>query len=114
MKFTLILIFVLALAVRIIYMGSDPSILLDSGQVGDEGYWLYNARNLALFGETVKDQFYHDFAAAPLFSFFSFLSFSVFGVGFWQARLVSALAGFLTVFFSYKIAARFGKNVAML
>lgn len=112
----LILLSVLTLAfvIRIVFLDADPSILLDSGQVGDEGYWVYNARNLALFKQSAGDDFYHDFAAAPVFSFFSFLSFSLFGVGFWQARLVSSLAGFITILLTYKIAGFFGKKIAIL
>lgn len=99
---------------RFAFLGSDPSILLDSGQVGDEGFWLYNARSLALFGTTVQDQFYHDYAAAPLFSFLATISFLIFGAGFWQARLISALAGLLAVIVTYKIGLLFGKKTALL
>lgn len=109
--FSLIL---LALGTRFINLKADPSILLDSGQVGDEGYWIYNARNLTTFGHLAKDDFYHDLAAAPFFSFVSFLSFQAFGMGFWQARAVSALAGLLTIIAAYRIALPFGKNVALI
>ena len=114
LKTILISVFLLSVLVRVLNLGLDPSILLDSGQVGDEGYWVYNARNLALFGKTADDDFYHDFAAAPVFSLFSLISFTLLGVGFWQARLVSALAGATTVFFAYKLALPFGRKVAIL
>lgn len=99
---------------RFAFLASDSSILLDSGQVGDEGYWLYNARNLALFGKTAQDDFYHDFAAAPLFSFFASISFLVFGTGFWQGRLISAIAGLITILIAYKIGLLFSKKTALL
>lgn len=56
---------------RVWNLGADPSLFLDSGQVGDEGYWLYNARSLALFGQTAKDDFttilrLHQFSALLL------------------------------------------------
>ena len=112
---TLILFLILiAFSTRFINLRADPSILLDSGQVGDEGYWIYNARNLNTFGHLANDDFYHDFAAAPFFSFVSFLYFWAFGVGFWQARAVSALAGLLTIIAAYRIALLFGKNVALI
>lgn len=98
---------------RLWNLSADPSILLDSGQVGDEGYWLYNARNLATYGKTVVDDFYHDFAAAPVFSFFAYLIFSIFGVGFFQARLVSAVAGTITLIFTYLIAKHINNKVAL-
>ncbi|MDO8487506.1 MAG: glycosyltransferase family 39 protein [Candidatus Curtissbacteria bacterium] len=108
------LILVLAFCVRFFNLRVDPSILLDSGQVGDEGYWLYNARNLKTFGHLAPDEFYHDFAAAPLFSAVSFLSFSFFGVGFWQARILSALSGFFIVLITYKIARPMGEKIALV
>lgn len=113
-RLLLLSIILVAALLRFYSLGADPSILLDSGQVGDEGYWLYNARNLATFGQTAKDNFYHDFAAAPVFSFAAYLSFLIFKTGFWQARLVSAIAGLITVFMTYKIAKRISLEVALL
>ena len=92
-RLILILVFLAAVLIRISFLSADPSILLDSGQVGDEGLWVYNARNLALFGKTVEDDFYSDIAAAPVFLLFAFLNFSLFGIGFWQARLISGVFG---------------------
>ncbi|MEX2028725.1 MAG: glycosyltransferase family 39 protein [Candidatus Curtissbacteria bacterium] len=109
-----LLIAALGTILRFWSLSADPSVLLDSGQVGDEGYWLYNARSLALFGKTVPDQFYHDFAAAPLFSLMSLLSFLSFGVGFWQARIVSAASGVVILFLTYLIAKKINGKVAML
>lgn len=114
MKPAFVLVMALGILIRFWALDADPSILLDSGQIGDEGYWLYNAKSLALFGKTVPDQFYHDFAAAPLFSFASYLSFLNFGVGFWQARLVSALAGIVTLLLTFMIAKQINERVALL
>lgn len=110
----IVLVFLLAFLARILYLQVDSSILLDTGQVGDEGYWLYNARNLKLFGQLATDDFYHDLAAAPIFSLFAYLSFAIFGVGFWQARIISALAGFATVLVAYKIAKGLGNKTALI
>ena len=113
-RLLLLTILVLAFLTRVVNLAADPSILLDSGQVGDEGFWIYNARNLVLFGRTATDNFYHDLAAAPVFSFFSLVSFSLLDVGFWQARLVSAISGMVTVIFAYRIARAFSPKVALL
>lgn len=110
----IIYFFLLTLLVRILFLGSDPSILLDSGQVGDEGYWIYNARYLALFGTLAPDEFFHDIAAGPIFTIFSYISFIIFEVGYWQSRLVSALAGFLTVIVTYQIARPLGTKVSFI
>ncbi|MEK7581051.1 MAG: glycosyltransferase family 39 protein [Patescibacteria group bacterium] len=103
----IILLILFFSATRLFFLDSDPSILLNSGQVGDEGYWVYNARNLKLFKTLALDDFYHDIAAAPVFTFFSYLFFNSLGVGFFQARLVSAIAGLITILLCYKIAAFF-------
>jgi len=95
-------------------LSADPSILLDSGQVGDEGFWNYSARSLHVFGKLPPDDFYHDIAVSPLFTIFSFISFSMFGAGFWQARFVSAFSGLLTVLFTYLIASRYEKKVGLI
>ena len=113
-KLILILVFLVAFLIRISFLSADPSILLDSGQVGDEGSWVHNARSLALFGQTVEDDFYSDVAVAPVFLLFTFLNFSLLGVGFWQARLISGVFGILTIFLTYKIAERFSDKVAFL
>lgn len=114
MRKRIIFFFLIALAARTLFLGADPSILLDSGQVGDEGYWLYNARNLVSFGSLAADDFYHDLAAAPIFSLAAYLSFAIFGVGFWQARLISALAGLATVVIASKIAKGLGNKTALV
>ena len=113
-KILLISIFIFGAILRVWTLDADPSILLDSGQVGDEGYWLYNARSLATWGKTAIDDFYHDFAAAPIFSFFAYVSFSALGVGFFQARFVSAIAGIITLIFTYQIAKQVEKKVGLL
>lgn len=112
--FLVFFVFLIALLSRVFGLNSDPTVFLDSGQVGDEGYWLYSARSLALFGHLALDNFFHDIAAAPLFSLTAYLSFLLFDVGFWQARIVSGLSGFLTVFITYLIAKPFGKKVALI
>lgn len=87
--------------VRIIYLNADPSFLMGIGDVGDEGYWAYNARNAILFHHWIIDDFNQSIAAAPLFSVLVFLSFKLFGLGLFQDRLVSAVASFLTLIVLY-------------
>ena len=62
----------------------------------DEGAWVHNARNMALFGAWVQDR-WNPLYVAPVFTGLEYLSFATFGVGLWQARLVSELCGLLAV-----------------
>ncbi len=91
---------ILALLVRIIWLDSDPPILLSYGSIGDEGLWVHNARLWVLFGSRTIDDFSHDYAIAPLFSWVVEASFRLLGVNFVAARLPSALFGFLAVLLS--------------
>ena len=62
----------------------------------DEGAWLHNARNMALFGEWRLDQ-WNPMFLAPVFTALEYASFRLFGVGLWQARIVSELLGTVSV-----------------
>jgi len=62
----------------------------------DEGAWVHNARNKALFGEWRTDE-WNPVYVAPVFTALEYASFKAFGVGVRQARLVSEAAGLLSV-----------------
>jgi hypothetical protein len=62
----------------------------------DEGAWVHNARNKALFGAWRQDE-WNPMYIAPVFTGLEYLSFAAFGVGVRQARLVSELAGIASV-----------------
>lgn len=86
----------LALAVRAAFPLADPPWHEPIGITWhDEGVWAHNARNKALFGEWRIDE-WNPMFVSPVFTGLEFLSFSVFGVGLWQARLVSIAAGVTT------------------
>ena len=88
------LIFAVAAALRVVYPAADPPWRSTVGVVWhDEGAWVHNARNKALFGAWTLDEWNPVFIA-PVFTGLEYLSFEVFGVGVRQARLVSELAGF--------------------
>ena len=87
----------LALALRLIFPTADPPWESTVGIVWhDEGAWVHNARNRALFGAWTTDQ-WNPMYIAPVFTGLEYASFAVFGVGVWQARLVSELTGFASV-----------------
>jgi 4-amino-4-deoxy-L-arabinose transferase-like glycosyltransferase len=93
----LLAIAAVALAVRTIFPTADPPWQSTVGIVWhDEGAWVHNARNRALFGAWSVDA-WNPMYIAPVFTGLEYVSFATFGVGVWQARLVSELTGFASV-----------------
>jgi 4-amino-4-deoxy-L-arabinose transferase-like glycosyltransferase len=62
----------------------------------DEGAWVHNARNKALFGAWTLDK-WNPVYIAPVFTALEYVSFRAFGVGVRQARLVPEVCGLLSV-----------------
>jgi 4-amino-4-deoxy-L-arabinose transferase-like glycosyltransferase len=62
----------------------------------DEGAWVHNARNKALFGAWSLDK-WNPVYIAPVFTALEYASFRAFGVGVRQARLVPELCGLVSV-----------------
>ena len=88
---------VLGLALRLVFPTADPPWATTVGIVWhDEGAWVHNARNMALFGRWSEDE-WNPMYIAPVFTGLEYLSFAIFGVGLWQARLLSELAGAASV-----------------
>src|SRR5439155_1722925 len=93
----LLLIALLALARRTPYPAADPPWRTTVGVVWhDEGAWVHNARNKALFGAWRQDE-WNPMFIAPVFTALEYASFAAFGVGVRQARLVVELAGVASV-----------------
>ncbi len=93
----LLAVALLALALRTIFPAADPPWRTTVGVVWhDEGAWVHNARNKALFGAWHQDEWNPVFIA-PVFTALEYLSFDAFGVGVRQARLVSEIAGWISV-----------------
>jgi 4-amino-4-deoxy-L-arabinose transferase-like glycosyltransferase len=87
----------LALSVRVIYPAADPPWNPTVGIVWhDEGAWVHNARNKALFGVWTTDA-WNPMYVAPVFTGLEYAAFAALGVGVRQARLVSELTGFASV-----------------
>ena len=94
---TLLLVLVLAAVLRGMFPVADPPWRTTVGIVWhDEGAWVHNARNQALFGAWSQDA-WNPMYLAPVFTALEYASFRTFGVGMWQARLVSEILGWLSV-----------------
>jgi 4-amino-4-deoxy-L-arabinose transferase-like glycosyltransferase len=86
-----------AIGLRAIFPTADPPWHTTVGVVWhDEGAWVHNARNRALWGVWTLDA-WNPLYVAPVFTLLEYLSFSAFGVGLWQARLVSMVLGAASV-----------------
>jgi len=98
-RLALVGIALVAILLRALFPVADPPWQAPVGVVWhDEGAWTHNARNMALFGTWKTDQ-WNPMYLAPVFTALEYASFRIFGVGLWQARLVSELLGFGAVLF---------------
>ena len=88
-----------AVALRLLFPSADPPWNPSVGIVWhDEGAWVHNARNRALYGSWfVPGDGWNPFYLAPVFTVLEYVSFAAFGVGVRQARLVSEIAGLASV-----------------
>lgn len=83
-----------AIGVRLLFLDADPPAGGWYGFITDEGRWIETARNLYLSGTLGLYSFSElHLALSPLFQAIAWLQFEFLGLGFWQARLLSALAG---------------------
>ena len=86
-----------ALGLRLIFPAADPPWNPSVGIVWhDEGAWVHNARNKALFGAWTLDA-WNPLYVAPVFTVLEYAAFELLGVGVRQARIVSELTGFASV-----------------
>src|SRR5437764_572576 len=105
-------ILVAAAVLRTILPTADPPWRSTVGVVWhDEGAWTHNARNKALYGAWVQDQ-WNPVYIAPVFTGLEYASFAAFGVGVRQARLVSEAAGVISVLLLALGVRRIGGNAA--
>jgi 4-amino-4-deoxy-L-arabinose transferase-like glycosyltransferase len=107
-------ILVVAALVRGLYPAADPPWRSTVGVVWhDEGAWVHNARNRALFGTWMQDSWNPVFIA-PVFTALEYVSFATFGVGVRQARLVPEVLGLASVLLIGLGVARIGGRFAGL
>jgi len=99
----LLTIILIAIIPKFYNLASDPPFDFPLGFIADEGWWSHNARNYALFGRSIIDEFNQGYIISYPFFLTQKIVFSLLGVGFYQARVVSSIAGLLVIliFFSY-------------
>ena len=94
-----IAILAVAALARLSWLRADPPAVNSAGIVWhDEGPWTHSARNRVLWGQWRTDHWNPVFVA-PVFTGLEYASFSAFGVGTWQARVVPAISGLAAIVF---------------
>ena len=116
-RFLALLFAIVALAVilRGLFPTADPPWHSPVGITWhDEGPWVHNARNRALFGAWSLDR-WNPMYLAPVFTGLEYASFAAFGVGTWQARLVSEGMGTISVIaLALGVAATAGRRAGLI
>jgi hypothetical protein len=97
------------------WLTADPPT---TGTVGivwhDEGAWVHNARNRALWG-TWRTDAWNPVFIAPVFTFLEYAAFRELGVGTWQARVVPVVSGLCAIAaLAAGLAAAGGKRAALI
>ncbi len=93
----ILVILAAAALMRGVWLTADPPVGRAVGIVWhDEGAWVHNARNQALWG-TWRTDAWNPVFVAPVFTALEFAAFKSLGVGTWQARTVPAISGFAAV-----------------
>ena len=85
-----------ATALRTVWLRADPPNTSVGIVWHDEGAWVHNARNAALWGSWRTDNWNPVFIA-PVFTALEYGAFRAFGVGTWQARTVPVASGLLAI-----------------
>ena len=111
---SLIAIF-LIIALRVVALRSDPFTRLDwsAGQVTDEGFYMHNARNVALFAHARTDDF-NNMLLSPVLHFLQVGVFKMVGSGSVQARMISVVFSLLSLWIFWQAMLQaFGKRIAL-
>lgn len=93
----LLVVLAAAAALRSVWLTADPPSHTTVGIIWhDEGAWVHNARNRALWGVWRTDE-WNPMFVAPVFTGLEYAAFRAFGVGTWQARTVPVASGLVAV-----------------
>jgi hypothetical protein len=91
----LLVVVALGVALRFLRLDADPHYYDWIGYFTDEGRWIDQARDLALFGRFVEPELPLNALVGPLFQVFSYGVFRLLDVSILTSRLLSAVAGSL-------------------
>ncbi|MBM3495467.1 MAG: phospholipid carrier-dependent glycosyltransferase, partial [Armatimonadetes bacterium] len=85
-----------------------------AGLLTDEGFYIHNARNMALFGQARTDEF-NNMLLAPVLHFVQVVVFRTAGVGSVQARMISVICSLAAMLLLWSALNRlYGRRVAWI
>jgi 4-amino-4-deoxy-L-arabinose transferase-like glycosyltransferase len=99
---------------RLVFLDADPTLFKRTNDIGDEGYWVHEARSAVLFGKWIMDEHVMSIASAPLSALISYLSFSAFGVSVITTRLTMAVSGVLSILIIFLIGNRYERRLGLI
>ncbi len=111
----LIIIIIACAFLRALHPSADPPVDLSwsGGYFADEGFWVHNARNQILFGEAVTND-WNDMYLSPITYWLAFIAFKLFGIGLWQARIISiVLSSFSILLIALALSLRLSERTAL-
>src|SRR5947209_4274842 len=104
-------------ALRLVYLDSDPglvkSLLNNAGDVADEAYWSFAARNLTLFHVFVSDDFVQALSS-PFYTVLAYFPYRLFGVSIYTTRLPNAVLGIAAVVIAYRLFEPYSRRAAFV
>jgi 4-amino-4-deoxy-L-arabinose transferase-like glycosyltransferase len=103
---TVCVILAAALILRVINLDADPSALVSRDFITDEGWWAHNARNAVLYGQWRIDDHNLGLYSAFLYNLLLYFTFKLLGISFTTLRLLSAVAGWLSVVLTFLLVRR--------
>ena len=108
-------VLLLAATLRGLWLTADPASSHTVGVVWhDEGAWVHNARNQALWGTWRTDE-WNPMFIAPVFTALEAAAFETFGVGTWQARTVPLASGLIAILaLMWGLSAVAGRRAALM
>ena len=106
---------VVVVALRMVALGADPMPELDAGFISDSGTWWKNAKQHLMWGQWIMDDGNFGLLTAPVHTLAVRGVFALFGIGYAQGFLLSAISGVITVLLVYAIVRReHGSRAALM
>ena len=97
-----IIFFSILFSFQLFNLDADPSPVKGWNDIGDEGYWMHNARLKVLFKNIQSDDLKMAYLGAPLFNALTYISFKSFGVSYFSGRLVSIFSLWTIIIINWK------------
>lgn len=91
------LLFLAAMVLRFVSLDADPPCTVGLHFISDEGWWVHNARNNALFDTWILDEFNQSLLVSPTFCLGTYAVYSLAGVSIATSRILPVLSGLICI-----------------